>query len=635
MSQPTGASAELQKNPSALLVLTAIGIVYGDIGTSPLYAFRECFHGAFGLPVNEMNILGVLSLIFWSLSIVISIKYLQFVNRADNNGEGGVLALTALACFTPGKRQLPISPKIFLALGLFGASLLVGDGMITPAISVLSAIEGLAVAAPVFDHLLIPITVVILIGLFSIQKHGTHLIGSLFGPITLTWFIVLGALGISQIITNPGVFMAVNPYYAFQFLFNNSGESFFVFGTVFLVVTGGEALYADMGHFGRKAVSLGWYFCALPGLLLNYFGQGALLLSRPELASNPFYNMAPSWLLYPLIILATMAAIIASQAIISGLFSITNQCIQMGYCPRLKVIHTSDVHLGQIYVPFVNWLLLIGTLLLVLEFKSSSELSAAYGIAISLDMVITTLLACVVAYQVWNWSGWKVSAVLIGLLTVDLAFAAANLIKIADGGWVPLVIAGVIYFLVTTWKRGREALVRKMRERSYPFENLIEDITLKPPARVSGTAIYMVGDRTLTPPALLHNLKHNKVLHEHVVFLTVVSREIPYVKPQDRVQVTPMAPGFYRVLVQYGFSDIPDIPKLMRKCSIESLGFEFQDPTYFLGREILMPLAERTENMSYIRKKVFTIMARNATVAAHYFKLPLTDVIEVGMEIEF
>ncbi len=624
-----------QNNPSALLVLTAIGIVYGDIGTSPLYAFRECFHGHFGLGVTPDNILGVLSLIFWSLIIVISIKYLQFVNRADNNGEGGVLALTALACFTSGDRKLPISPKIFLALGLFGASLLVGDGMITPAISVLSAIEGLKVATPVFESWIIPLVLIILVGLFSIQKHGTTKIGSLFGPITLTWFIVLGILGLSHIIYNPSIFMAINPYYAFNFLFSNSAGSFFVFGTVFLVVTGGEALYADMGHFGRTAVSRGWYFCALPGLLLNYFGQGALLMKNPELAVNPFYHMAPSWALYPLVILATTAAIIASQAIISGLFSIANQCIQMGYCPRLKVVHTSEIHLGQIYVPFVNWLLFFGTILLVLEFQSSSALSAAYGIAISLDMVITTLLACVVAYQLWNWKSWKVAAVLISLLTVDISFAAANLVKIADGGWVPLVIAGIVYFLVTTWKRGRQALVKKLRERSYPFENLIEDIIKKPPARVHGTAIYMVGDRSLTPPALLHNLKHNKVLHETVVFLTVVSRETPRVPTGERVQVSEMTKGFYRVLVQYGFSEQPDIPELLKKCSRENLGFEFVSPTYFLGREILMPKMGRSENMSYFRKKVFTLMAQNATVAAHYFKLPMTDVIEVGMEIDF
>lgn len=623
------------RKAQALLVLTAIGIVYGDIGTSPLYALRECFHGPFGVEVNAVNILGVLSLIFWSLVLVISIKYLQFVMRADNKGEGGVLSLTALACLAGGARKLPIGSTVFLAIGLFGSALLIGDGMITPAISVLSAVEGLKVATPVFENWVVPISVFVLILLFMVQRFGTDRIGKFFGPVTLVWFLTLGLLGIVNIFFHPQVLIALSPHYAFKFLFENTGATFHVFGTVFLVVTGGEALYADMGHFGRRAISIGWYAVALPGLLLNYFGQGALLLLHPEKVENPFYHMAPDILVYPLVILATLAAIIASQAIISGLFSLANQCIQLGYCPRLDIVHTSEQHHGQIYVPFMNWFIMVGTLWIVFEFHNSSNLSAAYGIAISFNMVITTLLAAVVAYRLWSWSAGNVIFVAGSFLVLDALFTFANVLKIEDGGWVPLMIAGIVYFCMTTWKRGREILVGRLRERAYPFKSLLEDIKSDPPARVRGTAIFMVGDSELTPPALMHNLKHNKVLHETVVFLTVVGREIPHVPASERVKVFELAPSFYRVIANYGFSDSPDIPSLLTKCSRERLGFEFTNPTYFLGREVLMAGPGRTGEMSYWRKKVFTIMAKNATVAAHYFKLPQQDVIEVGMEIEF
>lgn len=623
------------RSSQALLVLTAIGIVFGDIGTSPLYALRECFHGPFAVEVNAINIMGVLSLIFWSLTIVISIKYLLFVTRADNKGEGGTLALTALACLTEGKRKIPFGAFGFLALGLFGASLLVGDGMITPAISVMSAVEGLNVATTIFENWIVAITVVILIGLFSLQRFGTHKIGSFFGPITVTWFFTIGCLGLYQIVQNPSVLMAISPYYAFQFLFENTASTFFVFGTVFLVVTGGEALYADLGHFGRSAISKGWYFCALPGLFLNYFGQGSLLLQNPEFAENPFYHMAPDFLLYPLVFLATIAAIIASQAIISGLFSLASQCIQLGYCPRLKIVHTSDEHTGQIYVPFMNWLIMIGSILLVLEFHSSSNLASAYGIAISLDMVITTVLASVVAFRLWDWPISRVLAVAGSFLIVDITFLSANILKIEDGGWVPLVIAGAVYFMMTTWKRGRADLVKKMRSMSYPLADLLQDIQKKPPTRVPGTAIFMVGDTKLTPPALMHNLKHNKVLHEKVVFLTVVGNEVPNVPESERMEVFELAPTVYRVVANYGFSDTPDIPELLRKCGQEKLGFEFEKPTFFLGREILMAGPSKPGEMWYWRKKVFTVMAKNAMVAAHFFKLPLQDVIEVGMEVEY
>lgn len=629
----------LEKKPllsaQSALILAAIGIVFGDIGTSPLYAFRECFHGAFAIPLSEANVLGVLSLIFWSLIIVISVKYFLYVMRADNKGEGGTLALTALACLSESPRKLPVNIMIFLTIGLFGASLLVGDGMITPAISVMSAIEGIKIATPVSENWVVFFTVLILVGLFSIQKYGTQKIGIMFGPITLTWFLVMGIMGLVQILKGPGVLWALNPYYGFAFLFTNPSPTFFVFGTVFLVVTGGEALYADMGHFGRKTILKGWYYCALPGLLLNYLGQGSLVLENPEAITNPFYYLAPEWLIYPLVVLATMAAIIASQAIISGLFSLANQCIQLGYCPRLKVVHTSDEHTGQIYVPAINWMIMIGSIWLVLEFTSSTNLAAAYGIAISLDMVITTILASVVAYRLWNWSGSKVLAVVCGFLTLDLAFMSANIIKIEDGGWVPLVIGAIIFFLMTTWKRGRNILVSRMRSKSYPFDSLISDLQKNPPHRIPGTAVFMVGDKKLTPPALMHNLKHNKVLHETVVFLTVIGREIPNVPPKERVQVSEVFPSIFRITANYGFSDTPDIPALLHKCSKETLGFSFTEPTYFLGREVLMASRTKTSEMSYFRKKVFTFMAKNAMVAAHFFKLPQEQVIEVGMEVEF
>ncbi|MEK6556323.1 MAG: KUP/HAK/KT family potassium transporter, partial [Bdellovibrionota bacterium] len=431
-----------------------------------------------------------------------------------------------------------------------------------------------------------------------------------------------------------GVLQALNPLFAFQFLYTQGFDSLVIMGSVFLAVTGGEALYADVGHFGRKAVVLGWYFCALPALVLNYFGQGALLLRQPELVENPFFYLAPDWFLYPLIALATMAAVIASQALISGLFSLAQQCIQLGYCPRLQIIHTNEEHIGQIYVPAVNWTLMAGTIWLVLEFGSSSNLSAAYGMGISIIMVVTSILASVVAWSLWGWSTWKTYTVLTVCMIFDLGFLAANSLKLDDGGWVSIVIASCVYFMMTTWKRGREILISRLRAKSYPFAQLQKDILLNPPARVRGTAIFLVGDVEMTPPALMHNLKHNKVLHEKIVFLTVVSKEIPHVPENDRVEVHQLAPSFFRVIAHYGFSDSPNIPALLNKCALNNFGFRLEDPTYFLGREILTTGAGRSGELSFWRKKVFAIMAKNATVARTFFKLPQQDVIEVGMEIE-
>lgn len=617
----------------ALLVLTAIGIVFGDIGTSPLYALRECFHGAHAIPLTSDNVFGVISLIFWSLIVVISLKYLQFVMRATNKGEGGILALTALAVLRQ-KRPFPINANFLMMLGLFGAALLVGDGMITPAISVLSAVEGLNIATYVFEDWVQLIAIVILIAVFSIQKHGTAKIGYLFGPIVIAWFVTIGALGVYSIIQEPTILKALSPSYGIFFLFENMTIGLIALGSVFLAVTGGEALYADVGHFGRKAVSYGWYFCALPCLALNYFGQGALLLRDPESVTNPFYYLAPEWFLYPLVALATAAAVIASQALISGLFSLAQQSIQLGYSPRLEIVHTNDNEIGQIYVPAVNWVLLAGTIWLVIEFSTSGNLSAAYGMGIAIIIVITSILACVVAWSNWGWSSWKTLTIFFIFGIIDALFLLANSQKFKDGGWVPILIALCVYFLMTTWKSGRATLIQRMRARSYPFQQLLKDIEENPPVRVPGTAIFLVGDVATTPPTLLHNLKHNKVLHKYVVFMTVVNKEVPHVPPKDRVEVTNLAPSFYRVVANYGFSDTPNIPELLKSCANQNYGFEYSDPTFFLGREVLFTGPTRKGELSFWRKKVFSVMAKNATVAAHFFKLPQQDVIEVGMEIE-
>ena len=617
----------------ALLVLTAIGIVFGDIGTSPLYALRECFYGPHSIPLTQDGLFGVLSLIFWALIVVISLKYLMFVMRATNKGQGGVLALTALAVYRQ-ERRLPFGLRPLLLVGLFGSALLVGDGMITPAISVLSAVEGLKIATPAFENAVVFIAVVILVALFSIQKFGTAKIGGFFGPIVVAWFATIGLLGAISIFQNPEVLQAVNPIYAAKFLFEQGSVGLVILGSVFLAVTGGEALYADIGHVGHRAIKWGWYTCALPGLVLNYFGQGALLLRSPEMIENPFYNLAPSWFLYPLVALATAAAVIASQALITGLFSLAQQCIQLGYCPRLKIVYTSEEQIGQIYVPAVNWALMVGTIILVLEFGSSSALSGAYGLGVSLDMVVTSTLAAVVAWSVWGWSSFKTLIVLAGCMIFDLAFLAANSLKFDDGGWVPILIASSVYFLMTTWKRGREILISRLRAQSYPFNQLQKDILLNPPARVKGTAIFMVGDVEMTPPALMHNLRHNKVLHEKIIFLTIVNKEIPHVPENERVEVRELAPTFYRVIAYYGFSDSPNIPALLNRCALSNFGFRLEDPTYFLGREILSTGASRPGELSFWRKKVFAVMAKNATVARSFFKLPQQDVIEVGMDIE-
>lgn len=613
-----------------LLVLTALGIVYGDIGTSPLYALREVFHGPHAIALNQDNIFGVLSMITWSLIFIISLKYLRYVLRADNKGEGGVLALTALATLQKDKKIF--AQKTFLYLGLFGASLMVGDCMITPAISVLSAVEGLQVAAPDLSNFVLPITFFILIVLFYFQHKGTAKIGVFFGPIMLVWFSVLGILGLLSVIVNPVILEAANPMHAINFWVNEPGFAMLAMGGIFLVITGGEALYADLGHFGQAAIAKGWFYIALPGLVINYFGQGALLLRDPATVSNPFFFLAPSWMQMPLVILATCATIIASQAVISGFFSLAHQCVQLGYAPRLNIIHTSDEEAGQIYVPMVNWLALIGTLWLVIEFKTSSSLAAAYGISISITMVITTILTSIVAWHTWHWRWHKVAAVFLFFIAFEIVFMVSNLLKVFDGGWVPVLIAGVTFALMTTWKKGRTVLYDRLRKKSYPFQNLLSDLKKLNLAKVEGTAVFMVGDADMTPPTLLHNISHNKVLHETIIFLTVIGEEVAYVPEQERVQVRKIADGFFRVTAHYGFSQNADIIHILNTAKALMPEIKIADPTFFLGREILV--AGVGEEMIFWRKILFSVMARNAASANSYFKLPLDRVIEVGMQIE-
>lgn len=625
---------EPRGNYLAVLSLAALGVVYGDIGTSPLYALRECFHGPHAIKsgVTPENILGILSLIFWSLILVVSIKYLIFVLRADNEGEGGILSLAALA--TPIKPSGRTEKTILIALGIFGAALLYGDGVLTPAISVLSAMEGLSVATPILTPYIVPATIVILVGLFFIQSRGTAGIGKLFGPVTLVWFITIAVLGIAQIFHYPQVLLAVNPLNAIQFFANNGFHGFAILGSVFLVVTGGEALYADMGHFGKKPIRVAWFAVVLPGLLLNYFGQGALLLENPKEAENPFYHLAPDWAVVPLIVLATCAAVIASQALISGAFSLTMQAIQLGFIPRLKINHTSAREYGQIYLPGVNWALMIGCILVVIGFQTSSNLAAAYGIAVTSTMVITTILFYVVARERWNW-GFLPTAALCGFfMIIDLAFFGANIIKFFDGGWFPLVLASVIFILMMTWKKGRSILTARIQNET----ELLEDFLLavekrKDLHRVPGLAVFMNGNATRTPPALLHNIEHNRILHERIMFVTVKTRPIPYVDQSERMIYQPLNNGFSRLKIYYGYMEDPDIPKILSELKARKFVFNPAETTYFLGRETIIA-TKKYEGMARWREKLFSVMSRNARSATSYFKIPPDRVVELGEQIE-
>ncbi|QYO67046.1 potassium transporter Kup [Leptolyngbya sp. 7M] len=615
----------------ALLSLGAIGVVYGDIGTSPLYAIRECFHGPHAISATEANVLGVLSLIFWALVIIISIKYLVFVLRADNHGEGGILSLAALA--TPIKPSGRTERWLLIALGIFGASLLYGDGVITPAISILGAMEGLSVATPTLSPFVMPITIAILVGLFLIQKRGTAGIGKIFGPFTLVWFMVIGLLGAAQIWHFPHILVAVSPYYGVQFFIDNGWHGFIILGSVFLVVTGGEALYADMGHFGRMPIRVAWFTVALPALLLNYFGQGALLLEDPATAENPFYNLAPTWAMYPLIALATGAAIIASQAIISGAFSLTRQAVQLGFLPRLKIQHTSSREIGQIYLPAVNWALMIGCIALVIGFRTSSNLAAAYGIAVTSTMVITTILFYVVARELWNWRAAPTLALCSIFVVIDLAFFGANIIKLADGGWFPLVLATAIFTVMLTWKKGRSILQTRISEETQPLEDFLYEFEHKAIHRVPGTAVFMNGNASKTPPALIRNLIHNKVLHEKVIFLTVKTRQIPYVSPTERYICEPLGNGFTRIKVYYGYMEDPDIPRELMSISESEFRFDASTATYFLGRETVISTSKYS-TMSRWRERLFSLLLKNARSATSFFSIPPNRVVELGEQIE-
>lgn len=612
------------------LVLGALGVVYGDIGTSPLYAIRESFHH-FHLELTPVNILGILSLIFWSLVIVISVKYILFVMKADNNGEGGIMALIALVA-PHRQRRAGDRLRFVIPVGLFGAALLFGDGMITPAISVLSAVEGLNVATPLFGPYVIPITIVILISLFLVQKIGTAKIGAFFGPIMLIWFLVLGSMGVYWIAQNPLVLTSMDPRHAVEFFVVNRWLGFFVLGSVFLVVTGGEALYADMGHFGRQPIQLAWFVLVLPALLLNYLGQGALLLSDSTAIDNPFFKMAPQWALLPLVVLSAAATVIASQALISGTFSLVRQAVQLGYLPRIQIVHTSKDEIGQIYIPLVNWMLLASTVWLVLQFQTSSNLAAAYGLAVTATMVTTTILAYFVARRIWGWSRLKGVAVVSGFLVIDMAFFAGNVVKIPQGGWFPLVIGAVMYFLMGTWQQGRAILAVRMRQLTQPISQFVERIRLKPLARVPGVAVFMTSDPEGAPAALLHNVKHNKILHEKVVILTIQTKDVPYVYPDDRVELVEKSPGIWRVISYYGFMQTPNIYEILTASKSKGLDLNFNEITFFLGRETVLP-SDRP-GMPIWREGVFAFMSRNAQRATAFFQIPPDQVIEVGIQVE-
>ena len=620
-----------------MLSLAALGVVFGDIGTSPLYALRECF-GEYGLAPTPENVIGILSLIFWTLVIVICIKYMAFVMRADNKGEGGILSLMALAVRSQHSGSVTRRRWVMTTLGLFGAALLYGDGVITPAISVLSAMEGLVYAAPQFEPYVIPLTIFVINALFLMQKYGTGRIGVIFGPILFVWFLSLALLGIGGIYQNLHIFEALLPHHGIEFFIRNGWHGFIVLGSVFLVVTGGEALYADMGHFGKQPIRLSWFFVALPALVLNYFGQGALLLNNPEAVANPFYLLAPQWATLPLVILATLSAAIASQALISGVFSITRQAIQLGFCPRVSIVHTSSQEIGQIYVPAVNWSLFVGVIWLVLTFKTSSNLAAAYGIAVTATMVITTILAFEVARQKWNWSVYKASSIFGAFLIMDVAFFSANIRKVTHGGWVPLVIGAVIYLLMTTWQKGRQILFRRLKERSMPIEDFCQKLLREPPLRVPGTAVYMSGDPWGVPVPLLHNLKHNKVLHQRVAILTIQTREVPFVTKRDRITIQEVIPNIYRIIANYGFMETPKMKHILEACRSQEINFNVAETTFVLGRETI--IAEKNDSrpgevsMSLWREKLFAVMAKNAQRPTAFFRIPPNQVIEVGIQVE-
>ncbi len=617
------------KSSLAALTLSAIGVVYGDIGTSVLYAIKEVF-GSGHVPFSIANVYGILSIFFWTLTVIVSIKYVVLVLRADNAGEGGLVAMLALA--SQAVKDKPRLRSVLMLIGIFGTSLFYGDGVITPAISVLSAVEGLEVIEPTFKQYVIPLTLLVLFGLFAVQKRGTSGIGKFFGPITLLWFLVISALGLVQIMAHPEILKAINPYYAVNFMWIQPGTTFIILGAVVLCVTGAEALYADLGHFGKTPIRVAWFSVVMPALILNYFGQGALLLAQPEAVKNPFFMMAPDWALIPLVLLATAATVIASQALITGAFSVTKQVIQLGYLPRLQIQHTSVRETGQIYIPFVNWGLFAAIVLAVVLFKSSSNLAAAYGIAVCADMLITTILTFFVVRYAWNYPLLLCLAATGWFFLVDVVFFASNLLKLFDGGWFPLLIGAIICTLMLTWKNGRTLLNDKLRTDALDLHSFLEAVFVHPPVRVEGAAVFLTAEPGTVPNALLHNLKHNKVLHQHNLFVIVRNHEVPWVKLDQRVTTQSLGHDCWQVVVNYGFKNDPDLPKALAE--LQGLGFELDPMTtsYFLSRDLVIPTIG--EGMSQWREKLFAQMHHNSSGAADFLKLPNNAVVELGSKIE-
>jgi KUP system potassium uptake protein len=621
----------MQSNKSSLLALSvgAVGVVYGDIGTSVLYAMKEVF-GSGHVPFTPDNVYGILSIFFWTLTIIISLKYVSLILRADNNGEGGLVAMLALA--STAVKDKPRLHSVMLVVGIFGTCLFYGDGVITPAISVLSAAEGLEVISPDFKRFVMPMTLVILFGLFAVQKHGTAGIGKFFGPITLVWFAVISALGVMHIANEPAILWAISPHYAINFIIEQPGTTFIILGAVVLCVTGGEALYADMGHFGKKPIRLAWFVVVMPSLTLNYFGQGALLLSNPDAVANPFFNMAPDWALIPLVVLATAATVIASQALISGAFSVTKQVIQMGFLPRMQIDHTSEHDTGQIYIPLVNWGLFAVIVLAVAMFRSSSNLAAAYGIAVCTDMLITTVLTFFVIRYSWKYPLWLCLMATSAFLVVDLAFWASNLLKLTEGGWFPLLIASVILVVMLTWRDGRALLRKVNRAHSMELQVFLESLFFSPPVRVEGTAVFMSTQYGMVPNAFLHNLKHNKVLHDTNVFVTVQSHEVPYIPVSERLSVKSMGNSSWEVVIHYGFKDDPDVPLALEPLTQHGCNLNPMTTSYFLSRDSIVPVIDG--GMAQWREVLFAQMHLNASSAADFLKVPSNAVVELGSKIE-
>jgi KUP system potassium uptake protein len=638
MSSGDPARPEPTGRALATLSFTALGVVFGDIGTSPLYALKECFTSSHGVPLTAENVFGVLSLIFWSLNFLVSFKYLIHMLRADNRGEGGVLALLALT--KPGEMKTT-AKWVLVSIGIFGSTMLYGDGVITPAISVVSAVDGLEIATPAFSPYIVWISVVIIIGLFAFQSRGTAVVGAIFGPVTAIWFVCIAIFGVGGILKNPSVLLAMNPWYALSFAFRSPGDAFIVLAAVVLVVTGGEALYADMGHFGKRPIRVAWLGIVLPALVLNYFGQGALLLAQPEAIQNPFYQLVPSWFLYPMVVIATAAAITASQALISGSFSLTQQAIQLGYVPRLKILHTSRSEVGQIYMPAVNWTLMVACVLLVLAFRTPERLAGTYGLAVTMTMMTTTLLFCSVAGKRFGWSPLKVGAFGVILLAVEATFFASNLTKVPHGGWLPLLIGILIFTAMTTWRKGRLLLARRLKEESLPLEIVINDAAAKV-TRVPGTAVFMTSDPTGAPAVLLHHLKHNKVLHERVVLLSIVNHLVPQMRPEERIEVRELGRGFHLVLAHYGFMETPDVPTIAAQLTERGLPMVLTATSFYLGRETLIPVKRGgvdprewfLRRMPMWRKRLFVVMANNARPATAFFNLPPNRVVEMGAQIQ-